>query len=372
MVLKNTSVYDVILISRQHLTDPHLGISRAIEQVSEIFLKMGLSVCLIVEGETGILKSDATALTIRKIPPQRISLKSMLVMRIPHPVSSWLLLSREYIQQGKIVISPVVGLQSMIFKDKSKVNNIQVITLFTPYSNYSLLGLLYFRMQKKSLKNAHVVIANSRTILRKFTIAELESVIVIPNLNSLTTKLNSKNQTKEHDLVWIGALTFRKGIDRLLYLLVRNQGKKSIMVIWSKGKFASLYLPLFRILEKRKWCELRTNITDNQLSEILSQSRMLLSTSRFESFGMTLIEAASLGVGTLGIVAPGIVETLPESSEGALYFHKLSELANYLKNGNLDDMSLILGKRAQEFVKTRYSESAVSNYWRAIISKKID
>ena len=368
MVLKNTSVYDVILISRQHLTDPHLGISRAIEQVSEIFLKMGLSVCLIVEGETGILKSDATALTIRKIPPQRISLKSMLVMRIPHPVSSWLLLSREYIQQGKIVISPVVGLQSMIFKDKSKVNNIQVITLFTPYSNYSLLGLLYFRMQKKSLKNAHMVIANSRTILQKFSLKESEDVIVIPNLSSMPIEYGVGDKKREYDLVWIGSLTFRKGIDRLFYLLVKNRGRKSIHVIWSEGRFSRFYLVVLRSFEKRNWCKLITNIPDSHLSEILSKSKILLSTTRFESFGMTLVEAASLRVGTVGISAPGIVETLPESSEGAIYFNKPSELANYLKQDNLDKTSSSIGKAAQEFVKSRYTESILSKHWSKVIS----
>jgi glycosyltransferase involved in cell wall biosynthesis len=364
--------FDVILISRHHLSKTYLGISRAVDQVSDILLTMGLSVCILAEGETGTISNKATALTIITVPSQRIKLKSMFVMGIPHPVAAWLLLSREYLDLAKIVISPVVGLQSLIFKKSGVSGNTKIITLFTPYSKYSLLGLLYFRLQKKSLENAEIVIGNSRTILQKFSVKESDGVFVIPNLNSIPIEFKEKNQNKEYDLVWIGTLTFRKGIDRLLYLLVRNKGRKSIQVIWSKGRFSAFFLFVLRAFEKRNWCNLISNIPDSQFSEILSKSKILLSTTRFESFGMTLVEAASLGVGTVGISAPGIVETITESSKGALYFQKLSELANYLKNDDLEEMSLNLGKNAQEFVKTRYSESAVSNYWRTIISKKID
>jgi glycosyltransferase involved in cell wall biosynthesis len=370
--MNDKGAFDVILVSRQHLSNPHLGISRAVEQVSNILLKMGLSVCILAEGATGTISDKATALTIITVPSQRINLKSMFIMGIPHPVAGWLLLSREYLDLAKIVISPVVGLQSLIFKKSVVPGNTKIITLFTPYSRYSLLGLFYFKLQKKSLENAEIVIGNSRTILQKFLVKESEGVVVIPNLSSIPMEFRERNQNKEYDLVWIGALTLRKGIDRLFYLLARNKGKKSIQVIWSKGRFAAFFLIVLRTFEKRNWCNLVSNIPDSQLSEILLKSRILLSTTRFESFGMTLVEAASLGVGTVGISAPGIVETLPESSEGALYFDKLSELAKYLKNDNLDEMSIILGKNAHEFVKTRYSESVISSYWSQVVSKKFE
>lgn len=362
-------IYDVILISRQHLSNPHLGISRAVEQISEILSESGLQVCIITEG---LFKKEVKFdphLTIITVPSKRFGIRSMFLMRLPHPSSDWLFQIQGYLNQGRVAISPVVGLQLMVFRKNFPSYCKKIITLYTPYSKYSILGRLFFALQKQNLKSADVVVGNSKTVLQKFKLEQSERVIVIPNLNSLPKVSSSLNHSNKCDLVWIGALTLRKGVDRLIHFLILNKGLKSVQVIWSEGKFSLLPLKILRNLEKRGWCELRDNISDEDLSCTLTNTKALLSTTRFESFGMTLVEAASHGRGTIGIRAPGVSETLPESSNAAVYFERVREMLNYVQSSSFEERALILGSNAQSYTNLKYNKETISRLWNNLIDK---
>jgi|694.fasta_scaffold109267_2 glycosyltransferase involved in cell wall biosynthesis len=366
--MRNDAVYDVILVSRQQLLRPHLGISRAVEQISQVFLELGLSVCIITEGPLNKESKIGSRMTVISLSSGRGRFRSMIRQRVPHPVSSWLSMLQEFLPQGRIVISPVVGLQSLIFRKTKSTDYLKVVTLYTPYSKYSLLGKLYFALQRTSLQYADLVIGNSKTILDKFKISESDAVRIIPNLSSFTLGVPSEKQKFPSDLVWIGALTYRKGVDRLLHFLIQNRGRNSVLIVWSKGRFQLFPFYILRIFECFGWCELKNNVSNNELSTILGNTKVLLSTTRFESFGMTLVEAASHGKGTIGIRAPGIDETLPESSGGALYFRRTSHITNFLGNIGFDSVAMDLGRNAKSFGEAKYNKSTISNLWKDAIA----
>ncbi len=217
---RHDAIYDVILVSRQHLASPHLGISRAVEQMSQIFLELGLTVCVIVEGPSNKESKIGSRLTVISLQPGRHRFRSMIQLGVPHPVASWLSTVREYLPQGRIVVSPVVGLQSLVFRKTKNAKYLKVITLYTPYSKHSLLGKVYFALQRSGLKYSDRIVGNSKTILDKFKISESDKVKVIPNLSSFSSISNPKNGLIKHDFVWIGSLTLRKGVDRLLHFLI--------------------------------------------------------------------------------------------------------------------------------------------------------
>ena len=342
---------------------PHLGISRAVEQISQVFLKLGHSVCILAEGPLYQVSKIGSQLTVISLPSDRHRFKSMILLGVPHPVSSWLSTTKEYLPQGRIVVSPVVGLQSLIFKKSHSANYLKVITLYTPYSKYSPLGILYFVLQRKSLAFADIVVGNSKTILDKFKVSESNRVRVIPNFNSLPISPASKTDLLKYDFIWIGSLTLRKGVDRLLHFLIINRGAKSVQVIWSKSRFSFFPLLILRILEEKGWCKTQSAISDDELSTLIADSKALLSTTRFESFGMTLVEAASHGKGTIGIRAPGVLETLPEISAGAIYFKKISEVSKYLKSINFDETTRLLGSNAKRFNSLKYNKALISLLW---------
>lgn len=367
---KDRAFYDVILISRQHLSNPHLGISRAVEQISQILSEMDLSVCIIAEGDSETEVNISPNLTIITVPSKRFRVKSMLLLGLPNPTSDWLLQIQGYLNQGRVAISPVVGLQSMVFRKTNLLNCTKIITLYTPYSKHSIIGNLYFNLQKHSLKYADVIVGNSKTILAKFKLNESDGVVLIPNLSSVPSVSRSLNRLDECDLVWIGTLTLRKGVDRLIRFLILNKGVKSVQVVWSRGKFSLLPLKILRNLENRGWCKLRNNISDEELSCIFTSTKALLSTTRFESFGLTLIEAASHGRGTIGIRAPGISETLPENTKGAVYFEKVSEIINYVQGKNFKENTLDLGLSAKRYANSNYNKVVVSRLWSNLIFRR--
>lgn len=370
LLQKRSVSYDVILISRQHLSHPHLGISRAVGQISQIISEMDLSVCIIAEGNSETELKFSPHLTIITVPSKRFRIKSMLRMGLPHPSADWLLQIQGHLNWGRVVISPVVGLQSMVFRKTTRSNCIRIITLYTPYSKHSIIGNLYFNLQKHSLKYSEIIVGNSKTILSKFHLNECDKVLVIPNLSSVTSASRPLRRSDECDLVWIGALTLRKGVDRLIRFLILNKGKKSVQVIWSSGKFTLLPLKILRNLENRGWCKLQNSISDEELSRIFSNAKALLSTTRFESFGMTLIEAASHGRGTIGIRAPGVSETLPENSKGAVYFEKVSEMLNYVQSNNFEEEALHLGLNAQKYSNSNYNRLVISKLWKDLIFER--
>jgi glycosyltransferase involved in cell wall biosynthesis len=365
--MRNGAAYDVILVSRQHLTSPHLGITRAVEQISQIFLKLGLSVCIVAEGLSNKESRVDSRLTVISVPSGRERFKSMFQYGIPHPVSSWLTAIQEYLAQGRIVICPVVGLQSLIFKRLENIDCLKVTTLYTPYSRYSPLGIIYFALQKNSLKYSDLIIGNSKTILKKFKISSSESVRIIPNLSTFPTIDVSRKDLAKFDFVWIGALTLRKGVDRLIHFIVLNKGRKSVQIVWGKTRHSFFPLRILRFLEGKGWCEIKSEVSDEELTRIILNSKALLSTTRFESFGMTLVEAASLGKGTIGIRAPGVMETIPEICQGGVYFRNVSGIFNYLGSTDFDETTLSLGSHAKHFNSLNYNNCLISGLWEDLI-----
>jgi glycosyltransferase involved in cell wall biosynthesis len=95
----------------------------------------------------------------------------------------------------------------------------------------------------------------------------------------------------------------------------------------------------------------------------------LVSTTRFESFGLTLVEAARTQTGIVGMRAPGVTETLPESSGGAVYFKSLRGLSRYLHfESNLEQFEN-LGKNAANYVEKTYDFDKISMIWRQVLLK---
>jgi hypothetical protein len=84
---------------------------------------------------------------------------------------------------------------------------------------------------------------------------------------------------------------------------------------------------------------------------------------------MTLVEAASHGRGTIGIRAPGVSETLPESSNAAVYFERVREMLNYVQSSSFEERVLILGSNAESYTNLKYNKETISRLWNNLIDK---
>ena len=111
------------------------------------------------------------------------------------------------------------------------------------------------------------------------------------------------------------------------------------------------------------------DLTEAELSMIFSNSSCLVSTTRFESFGLTIIEAARLKTGVIGIRAPGVTETLPEPTAGAIYLTNIIKVSRYLKIDSNKVDFVKLGKNAANYVEKTYDFERISKLWKQVLSK---
>ena len=358
--------FDVVVISKYQISAPWLGVSKAYDQMIKSMNSQGLKVCLVTEGE--MLSSNVVSplLTVKRVPATRKKINSLVKMRTPHPVSFWLAEVTDYLPLAPVVIAPIVGIQTAIFSIPKKRSQTYIATLHTPYSKRTLLGCFFQLIQRNTLNYSDIEIANSKTIVVKLKLENSSTVKIIPHsIPSGKRSKTSKSIYKENP-IWIGPFTYRKGIDRLVRLVFFTREKSKLKIVWSSSRFDLFWRLILNRFAKFGWCELLHNLTEDELNAILAKSSCLISTTRFESFGLTLIEAAQAKTGVVGIYAPGVTETMPESTGGAIYFSNISELSTYLQlKSSLNEFEN-LGKNAAKYVEAIYDFEKISNLWRQV------
>lgn len=359
-----SSAFDVIVVSRFQISAPNLGVSKAYSQLIKSLTELNLRVCVITEGKSFNVIDLSPLLSIKVLPPSKRRLDSIINLRMPHPGAVWLSEVKRCLSSGALVIAPIVGMQTVVFNGEKGDYQRYIATLHTPYSKHSPIGFLYFWIQKRSLKFADLIVANSHTILKKFELEESKTVVVIPHPYMSEVIPAQKDISTSSSPIWIGALSYRKGVDRLVRLILLTRSRTKIRIVWSKSKFDFLWIAVLRSFEYLGWCQLDHDLSEVELRNKISDAYCLISTSRFESFGLTLIEAARENTGVIGVIAPGIVETLPEHSGGAVYFKKVKDVATTLKAElNLEKYKL-LGVNASNYVEEKYRPVRILELWR--------
>lgn len=359
--------FDVVIVSKFQIASPNLGVSKAYDQMIQSINNLGLTVCLLTEGKLYSSKNLSPLLTIVTIPAGRKSIKTVFEMGIPHPISFWLAEARKYLGLGTFVIAPIVGMQTSIFASPKSQGQKFIATLHTPYSRTTPLGFIYHRIQKRSLKYSDIDIANSKTIVEKLKLENIKKVNVIPHAADVQKVLLAKQDSLKIDPIWIGTFTHRKGVDRLARFVLLNRRFSNVRIVWSKSKFDYVWYFIFNSFSKMGWCELHSNLTETELIQMLLNSSCLISTTRFESFGLTLVEAAGTGTGIVGMSAPGVIETLPESSGGSIYFSNVKDLSRYFRESTSQKKIEILGINAAEYIGKVYSFERVSMLWSKVL-----
>lgn len=365
----NSKPFDVVVFSRNQISAPRLGISKAYDQMIQSMNSLGLKVCLIAEGKIFSSTRVSPLLTVKRVPPSKKRIKSLLKIGIPHPISLWLSEAIDYMNLGSFIVAPIVEMQTAIFRIPRDGLQKYISTLHTPYSTSTPWGYIYNLIQRDTLNYSDIEIANSKTIIAKLKIENTKNVALIPHSNSLGSTFNLSETPVKKGLVWIGTFTFRKGVDRLAVLVFLNRKNSNLRIVWSKSKFDLFWRWIFSRFAKVGWCEILTCLTEDELSMVLSNSSCLVSTTRFESFGLTIIEAARLKTGVVGIRAPGVIETMPEYTGGAIYFSNMTEVSRYLQlKSGLDDFEN-LGINAANYVEKTYDFDSILKLWRQVLSK---
>jgi glycosyltransferase involved in cell wall biosynthesis len=367
LIDKDSKPFDVVVISKFQISAPWLGISKAYDQMIQSMNRQGLSVCLVTEGEKFSSMVISPLLTVKRVPASTKRIKSLMTMPIPHPTSFWLSEIVEFLNLGAVVVAPIVGIQTAVFRIPKSGNQKFISTLHTPYSNWTPWGFIFQLIQKKTLSYSDIEVANSKTIVRRLKLENSMTIRIIPHSNQSGKRFATDETQLKKDPIWIGTLTHRKGVNRLALLVFLIRKKTKLRIIWSSSKFDLFWRLVLKKFAKFGWCELEQNLTEDELSAALANASCLISTTRFESFGLTIIEAARAKTGVVGIRAPGVTETLPESTGGAIYFTNVREVSKYLHGKSSENEFENLGNNAASYVETTYDFDKISKLWHQVL-----
>jgi glycosyltransferase involved in cell wall biosynthesis len=358
---------DVFLVSKFHNNFPFLGISKSTLELTEVFENLNLTVCLITESEYFHVVEVKRNLILVGIPRSPKLFKAMWSLKLPHPIAAWIVNVLEYVKISGIVVVPIVGLQSVLCKHLSPSVVKRIITLHTPYSKATVMQSLFHKIQKDSLAHGDFIVANSRTIIEKFELSSFSNVGVIPHFvaRNLISRNSNEFENERPSFIWIGSLNYRKGVDRLIKLILLNRGRNPLEVVWTSTRFSFIYEYCLQGLSRLGFVRLHTRLSEDELVSLVGNASGLISTSRFESFGMTIVEAGLQGKGLVALSAPGVTETLPNKEAGARFYSKLTELNSFLVTSSESEL-VKMGKDSQIYCEANYGLEEISGKWKKL------
>lgn len=124
----------------------------------------------------------------------------------------------------------------------------------------------------------------------------------------------------KYNIVWVGRLTLQKGIDRLITVIktLNHDARYREAIFWhivGEGEEKEM---LIKEVGTCNNVHLHGHVSHEQMPSIYSQCNLLISTSRWESFGLTLIEANACGLPAIAYNISGPNEIIVRGENGFL------------------------------------------------------
>lgn len=163
------------------------------------------------------------------------------------------------------------------------------------------------------------------------------------DLNIFKPSRKQKKLNEQINIAWIGKPTFAKGFDILNNLII--QSPKNFVFHLVLGNV----LPEYRVpLIKRKNIKVYQNISSLKLVNLFNQSDVCLSTSRFEGFGLNILESMACGIPAIvPKQTPSFGEFVRDGIDGFTY-RNIKDAVQFIKiAGNLNKS--VIRKQAGKF-----------------------
>jgi len=130
------------------------------------------------------------------------------------------------------------------------------------------------------------------------------------------------------NILWAGRLTEQKGVDDLIQIIsrVNNTSKISNKIVWNIVGVGELQKKIY-LLEKR-WKNINYfgYIKNDYMASIYKNNDIFLSTSKWENFPYTILEAQTFGLPVFSYDIPGCNELIASNVNGLL----ISDLKSYI------------------------------------------
>lgn len=181
-----------------------------------------------------------------------------------------------------------------------------------------------------------------------------------PNFNNIEVVYNGvdidqfnleKTIKNKERFIFIGNLIKTKGLDVLLSAFSKIENKNIKLDIYGKGNNLKEYIELSKKLNISKRVFFKGIVKNEELPNILNKYSGLILPSRYETFGIVLIEAMACGVFVIGSDVGGISEIITSDDIGYLFEKEnVEELKNKIELAYKKKWNRVeINKKAQKF-----------------------
>ena len=268
-----------------------------------------------------------------------------------------------------------------------KTENLKKIKIFCLLHSKEInhnIGSTLNKRTVKSTNNADYIIANSnftKQLAIKVGIDQSKIHIIFPGIekpknieNIYKIKAEKYFEDSFPKIITVSRMDKRKGHDKIL-MLIKNLKPKFPKIKYISigfGEEENNILKLSKELNLEKEVTFLKNIDYNLKMALISESNLFIMPSRIEKksvegFGISFIEAASCGIGSVGGKDGGAVDAIIHKETGLICDGNdlnsiYDSVINFFENKNF----LKYGKNAKEFSEEFHWDKIVKNYLRLI------
>lgn len=149
-----------------------------------------------------------------------------------------------------------------------------------------------------------------------------KNINIVHNGVNLPTEVKRNTKEKKKTLIFLGALTKDKGIEKALKIFSLLCKTNQDFQFWVVGKADPKYLNFLKGESRRLNIDTKIKfwgfITEEKKYELLKRAHILVNPSIREGWGLVVIEAAGVGTPTVAFNVPGLKDSIIDGKTGIL------------------------------------------------------